>query len=142
MREPVKFSRILIAPCGMNCGTCHAYLRKKNSCPGCRVISEDKSISVQRCKVPNCKYLQETESKFCYECELFPCERIKQLDKRYKTKYNTSFVENLLLIKDYGIKYFLDFESERRTCTNCGAALCVHRSYCLNCKLISGKNYL
>ncbi len=27
----------LIAPCGMNCGICLAYLRTKNVCPGCRV---------------------------------------------------------------------------------------------------------
>ncbi len=25
-----------IAPCGMNCATCLAYLRDKNTCCGCR----------------------------------------------------------------------------------------------------------
>jgi hypothetical protein len=29
----------LIAPCGMNCGVCMAYLREKNKCPGCRLIN-------------------------------------------------------------------------------------------------------
>lgn len=35
MRAQVSFDKSLIAPCGMNCGTCIAYLRDKNKCPGC-----------------------------------------------------------------------------------------------------------
>jgi uncharacterized radical SAM superfamily Fe-S cluster-containing enzyme len=29
----------LIAPCGMNCSICSAYLREKNKCPGCRLMN-------------------------------------------------------------------------------------------------------
>jgi hypothetical protein len=135
MNTPIKFKKSQIAPCGMNCGTCMAYLRDKNKCPGCRVISVDKAVSVKRCIITKCIYLEKTKSKFCYECELYPCKRIKQLDKRYWTKYRTSFIENLSIIKQKGITYFLDFESERRTCPNCGAILSVHRPYCLECKI-------
>jgi hypothetical protein len=134
MKGSVKFNKTQIAPCGMNCGTCIAYLRVKNKCPGCRVISEDKALSVQKCIITNCIHLKQTKSKFCYECEKFPCHRIKQLDKRYKSKYRTSFIDNLLMIKEKGIKYFLSFESQRNNCPNCGSALCVHRTLCLNCK--------
>ena len=135
MNTSVKFKRSLIAPCGMNCGTCLAYLREKNRCPGCRVSYADKAVSVQRCIIINCIYLEKTKSKFCYECEKFPCKRMKQLDKRYRTKYKTSFIENLLMIKENGITYFLDFESKRRTCQNCGSTLCVHRNFCLTCEI-------
>jgi hypothetical protein len=135
MSNSVKFIKDLIAPCGMNCGTCLAYLREKNRCPGCRISSADKAVSVQRCIIIKCTYLEKTKSKFCYECEKFPCKRMKQLDKRYRTKYRTSFIENLLMIKENGISDFLDFESKRRTCPNCGSTLCVHRSFCLNCKI-------
>ncbi len=135
MKTPLKFKKSQIAPCGMNCGTCIAYLREKNRCPGCRINSADKAVSVQRCIVTTCIYLEETKSKFCYECGKFPCKRIKQLDKRYRTKYRTSFIENLLMIKEVGIGNFLDFESRRRTCTNCGSILSVHRSFCLDCKI-------
>jgi hypothetical protein len=135
MSASVVFKRSLIAPCGMNCGTCIAYLREKNRCPGCRISSANKAVSVQRCIVQKCIYLEKTKSKFCYECEKFPCKRIKQLDKRYKTKYKTSFIENLLLIKETGIANFLDFESRRRTCQSCGSTICVHRNFCLTCKI-------
>ncbi len=30
----------IIAPCGMNCSICMAYLRGKNKCPGCRGIDD------------------------------------------------------------------------------------------------------
>lgn len=135
MGKNVKFNRAQIAPCGMNCGTCIAYLREKNRCPGCRIASDDKSVSVRRCIITRCAYLEKTRSKFCYECEKFPCKRLKQLDMRYRTKYRTSFIENLQMIKETGIKKFLDFESERRTCPECGSAVSVHRFFCLNCKI-------
>jgi len=133
MDSSVKFERSQIAPCGMNCGTCIAYLRNKNKCPGCRIYSADKSISVQRCIIIKCAYLDNTDSKFCYDCEKFPCLRLKQLDKRYRTKYRTSFIENLMIIKEHGIDNFLVFESERRTCPDCGSVLSVHRENCLLC---------
>jgi hypothetical protein len=99
MSKSVKFNKNFIAPCGMNCGTCLAYLREKNRCPGCRIFSADKAVSVHRCIIIKCIYLEKTKSKFCYECEKFPCKRMKQLDKRYRTKYRTIFIENLLIIK-------------------------------------------
>jgi hypothetical protein len=131
----VKFDKSFIAPCGMNCGTCLGYIREKNKCPGCRILYADKAISVQKCIITKCIYLEKTKSKFCYECEKYPCKRVKQLDKRYRTKYRTSFIENLAMIKEKGITYFLNFESKRRTCPNCGSILCVHRNFCLTCKI-------
>jgi hypothetical protein len=133
MITSVTFDKSLIAPCGMNCGTCLAYLREKNRCPGCRIFSADKTTSVQKCIIPGCVYLEKTKSKFCFDCEKYPCQRMKQLDKRYKTKYRTSFFENLLMIKQNGIEAFLEFESGRRTCPECGSTLSVHRENCLIC---------
>ena len=134
MKTTISFDKSQIAPCGMNCGTCIAFLRDKNKCPGCRVYSADKAVSIQRCIIPKCIYLEKTESKFCYDCEKYPCKRIKQLDKRYITRYNTSFIENLKMIKEKGIEEFLIFESKRRTCPHCGSVLSVHRGYCLTCR--------
>jgi len=133
MKTPLTFDRSLIAPCGMNCGTCIGYLREKNRCPGCRIYSADKAISIQRCIIPKCVHLVSTTSKFCYDCEKYPCRRLKQLDKRYSTKYRTSFIENLKMIKEEGIDNFLVFESKRRTCSYCGSVLSVHREFCLIC---------
>jgi hypothetical protein len=134
LKSTVTFDRSLIAPCGMNCGTCIAYLREKNRCPGCRIYSANKAISIQRCIIPKCIHLENTHSKFCYDCVKYPCKRLNQLDKRYRTKYNTSFFENLTMIKEKGIDSFLVFEKKRRTCPDCGSVLSVHRNSCLICK--------
>lgn len=134
MSDPVTFNKSLIAPCGMNCGTCIAYLRSKNNCTGCRIETPDKRKTRVMCIVKNCSKLAVTTSKFCFECDKFPCKRINQLDKRYRLKYRTSFIENLTMIRDNGIDCFLEFESIRRTCPNCGSVLSVHRGTCLSCK--------
>lgn len=124
----------LIAPCGLNCGLCLAYLRTKNHCHGCR--GEDHGIPAycRKCIIRNCELLSQTKSKFCYECEKYPCKRLKQLDKRYRTRYHVSLLENLEFIKNKGADKFLTVEKERWTCPECGATLCVHRGFCLNCK--------
>jgi hypothetical protein len=134
MTTSVTFDKSLIAPCGMNCGTCMAYLRPKNKCIGCRIHSPAKRSSRVMCVVKNCVNLEQTSSKFCYDCEKFPCKRINQLDNRYRTKYKTSFIEILTMIKEKGIDRFLEFESRRRTCPNCGSVLSVHRDKCLSCE--------
>ena len=133
MNTSVTFERTLIAPCGMNCGTCIAYLREKNRCCGCWPDDKAKPKSCALCIVKNCEYLDQTKSKFCYECEKFPCKRIKQLDKRYSTKYRVSFIRNLLSIKEIGISEFLLNEAQRWTCPGCGSVVSVHRDHCLNC---------
>lgn len=125
----------LVAPCGMNCGICMAYLRDKNICNGCWSSNGSKSKSVLQCIIKNCELLQKTDSKFCYECSQFPCKRLKQLDKRYRLKYNMSMIENLLYIKRSGMDVFLQKESIRWKCETCGGTICVHRKYYLKCNI-------
>ena len=126
-----KFS--LVAPCGMNCGICMAYLRKKNKCPGCRGTNVDKRVTCVRCKIKNCTNFRNDKAKFCFECGDFPCDRVKHLDKRYRTKYNMSMIENLENIMNFGIRKFLKNEDIRWTCFQCGGTICVHKGYCVDC---------
>ncbi len=121
----------LIAPCGMNCALCMAYLREKNHCPGCG----DRAIGAcQKCVIKNCSILKKNKWRFCCgKCEQYPCTRLKNLDKRYRTKYNMSMIDNLEFIKNNGIKAFLKKEKERWTCKKCGGTICVHGGFCLNC---------
>jgi hypothetical protein len=126
----------LIAPCGMNCGICLALLRDKNRCLGCRIDSSQKPESCKKCIIINCQLLKNTDSKFCYDCEKFPCKRLKQLDKRYRTKYYMSMIENLEFIKKSGLDKFVNNELVRWRCSTCGATLCVHRNFCLDCKTL------
>jgi hypothetical protein len=127
---------LLIAPCGMNCGICMAYLREKNRCAGCRTPDEGKPISLLRCKIRTCVILKKSKAKYCCSCTEFPCANLKHLDKRYRTKYSMSMIENLNNIKSNGINRFLKAEKARWACPKCGGTICVHKGICVEC----GKN--
>lgn len=111
----------LIAACGMNCGICMAYLREKNRCPGCRGDWEKDRTYLRKCVIRNCERLAKNNWKFCNsKCEKFPCLRLKNLDKRYRTKYGMSMIENLKMIEERGIEEFVKSEEKRWKCKKCG----------------------
>ena len=142
MKDPIPFKyQGLIAACGMNCGVCIGFLRDKKPCGGWyKKDDENKPKQCRSCVIVNCDYLAQTESGFCYECEKYPCTRLKQLDKRYRTNYGMSMIENLNFIQLNGLEYFLENEESRWTCKECGSGISVHRDYCLNCKTIIKNN--
>jgi hypothetical protein len=123
----------LIAPCGMNCGICMAYLRKANKCSGCRGTDINKPVTRERCKIKTCEVFQNGKAKYCFQCRDFPCKNLKHLDKRYRTKYNMSMIENLENIKKLGIRKFIRNEKARWACSDCGGTICVHKGYCFDC---------
>jgi hypothetical protein len=109
----------LIAPCGMNCGICKYHFREKNTCPSCRKLDEKTTTTRFHCIIRECKILKEKNWMFCpHKCEHYPCKRLKNLDKRYRTKYHMSMLENLSFIKEYGIDLFLEKERQKWTCPN------------------------
>jgi hypothetical protein len=116
----------LISACGMNCYICKAYLREKNKCPGCRFVGKDyKSKTIVRCKIKNCNNLKKNNWKFCSnKCKEFPCNRLVQLDKRYRTKYDMSMIDNLKVINEKGINKFLNEQEKKYIKGN--KVLCVH----------------
>ena len=125
----------LIAPCGMNCAVCTAYLsyhlpgrNGKSRCTGCRPRRKMCAF-IKR----DCVHLSTGEYAFCFECALFPCDHLSKLDRRYRTRYHTSFVENLKEIKTQGIDAFLIAERERYKCPTCGGVVCIHDSRCYEC---------
>ncbi|MDD5185190.1 MAG: DUF3795 domain-containing protein [Paludibacter sp.] len=128
-----------IAPCGMNCGICLAYLRTRNTCGGCWGDNKQKIGHCSACVIKNCDFLEQTDSKFCYECSKYPCLRLKQLDKRYRLKYHMSMIENLETIKNSGLDRFLEMEHDRWLCPDCGGTVCVHRGFCLKCRETASK---
>jgi len=126
-------SATLIAPCGMNCGVCLAYLRDTRTCPGCRGDDANKPFSCVRCIIKNCETVKASQSGFCFECPKLPCKRLKDLDKRYRTKYGVSMLENLEFIREHGLSAFVAKEDERWRCRKCGGVVCVHRHFCFTC---------
>lgn len=126
---------VLIAPCGMNCAICTAYLRKKNRCLGCRSEAADKWISRLRCPMRSCETIKNNRSGFCYECDEYPCRSLKHIDKRYRTRYRMSMVENLEYIKEHGMDAFLEREEDKWQCPECGGVISCHNGICYSCGL-------
>lgn len=130
----------LIAPCGMNCRLCVAYLFRekdlnkqgfhKKSCSGCIPRGEYCTHMGDQCEL-----VGKGKVRYCFECEAFPCKRLKLLDKRYRTKYHMSMIENLEFIKEYGMEGFLKKEEEKWCCPECGEVICCHNGLCLTCNL-------
>ncbi|MEI7662442.1 MAG: DUF3795 domain-containing protein [Bacteroidota bacterium] len=124
---------ILIAPCGMNCGICKAYLRSRNNCTGCNVESPCKPKHCLSCSIKLCA-VRTAGARFCYDCKNFPCERLRHLDKRYRTRYFMSMIENLHDISRHGLDRFMESENIRRACPRCGNPVCVHNGVCYQCE--------
>ncbi len=123
----------LIAPCGMDCGVCMCYLREKNRCSGCSAGDAGKMKSVLACRIRKCEALTASKSGFCFECDAFPCARLRRLDKRYRSKYRMSMLENLETIRESGIEAFVESERKRWVCPECGGTQCVHTDVCVYC---------
>ena len=140
MKNSSRISEELVAPCGMNCGICSGYLGLRRDvkdagirmpyCTGCRPRDKQCAFLKKRCDL-----LLNNGVEYCYECEDFPCTRLQHLDKRYRTFYRMSMIENLEYIKKKGIKEFLAREKEKWKCPKCGAIICCHNGICFNCGL-------
>ncbi len=124
---------ILIAPCGIDCRLCRAFVRVRQACPGCRGGDTNKARSCVTCRIKNCEKLAAGKLVYCFDCDEFPCALITRLDKRYRTRYATSPIENLLNIRDHGIQAFITDENRKWTCPRCGVMLCMHKPQCLSC---------
>lgn len=134
---------VMIAPCGMNCSICARQLALKNNlknekiiisyCPGCR--NKNKCAFQKKCDL-----LRNNTIKYCFECDDFPCESLQRLDKRYRTHYRMSMIDNLKFIKKEGVSKFLKNEKEKWRCTNCGELICCHNGLCFKCDLGRLKN--
>jgi len=129
---------ILIAPCGMNCRICSAYLARecelkkqgimRSYCEGCRPRGKNCAFMKKSCEL-----LGEGKVQYCYECEEFPCRRLQGLDKRYRTNYHMGMIENLEFIRDKGMDKFLKKEAKKWRCPECGGVICCHNGICFSC---------
>ena len=132
-----KFTPDLIAPCGMNCGICKAYLAythgiprqrgKVTYCAGC--LPRAKNCYIKR----GCPKLSKHQIQSCSECDSMPCKHLEHLDNRYRERYGMSMVENLKMIKTQGMDSFLKNQEETHRCPNCGDVVCVHDGKCYSC---------
>ena len=130
----------LVAPCGMNCAVCSAYLALKHDvkskgirmpyCSGCRERGKQCAFLKKKCLL-----LLNGTIGYCYECQDFPCERLCHIDQRYKTFFRMSMIENLEYMQNNGINAFLEKQEERWKCPSCGGVICCHNGLCFDCGL-------
>jgi len=132
-KNPESFKSTMIAPCGMNCGLCIGHLREKNRCPGCNGDYSDKPKHCVVCRIRHCDEISVHDHKFCFECAKFPCARLRQVDRRYRSNYGMSMIDNLESIQELGLKEFVTREKDRWKCPECGGVICVHRKNCIYC---------
>ena len=135
----------MVAPCGMNCSVCSSYLSMENDlkrkgvmrtyCAGCLPRGKNCAFMKKRCEL-----LGTGVVRYCYECPEFPCRILVHLDKRYRTHYHMSMIENLEYIKEHGIDRFLKKEEEKWRCSECGGVICCHNGICYSCGLEKLKN--
>ena len=130
-----NFDAKLIAPCGINCGTCVAFFgytmsgkKRKHSCSGCWARKNQCAFIKKKCKK-----LANKKLDYCFECNDFPCEVLEKLDSHYVEKYGMSLVENLKDIRREGINGYLKYEEERWKCPSCEGVICVHNKKCYSC---------
>lgn len=131
-REKSVMNTKSVAPCGIICDICLGFQRDKNRCSGCN--SEGERVRhCEGCRIKTCPEKNGNAKELCNKCTKFPCQRIKNLDKRYRTKYGENVIENLETISRIGIRAFIKQEQENWKCAQCGKLLCVHRGVCLVC---------
>jgi hypothetical protein len=133
-----QFVSELVAPCGMICAVCSGYLALRHDvrskgigmpyCSGCRPRGKKCAFLKKRCEL-----LSNNKVEFCHECGDFPCGRLKSIDKRYKTFFRMSLIENLESIKKNGMPEFLRAQEKKWRCPKCGGVVCCHNGICYCC---------
>ncbi len=120
-----------LAPCGVYCAACSAWLDSKNPCPGCRALDEQITRkSCRNCAKKRCAAAQGV--RWCFECTRFPCARIKDLDKRYRQNYGVDLIQNGRDAQA-DMAAFLRAQQTRFTCPACGGTIDQHHRRCSVC---------
>lgn len=118
---------LLVAPCGIDCGTCELYLSKDNSqllehlvsigipeekipCQGCRSIQGKCPIMSETCATYKC--VSEKNIDFCYKCDEFPCVKVQPTADRANTLPHNMKIYNLCKIEKGGLKSFIECSAE------------------------------
>lgn len=117
----------LVAPCGIDCGTCELYRCKDNQqllyyliskgipkeklpCAGCRDIEGDCPVIGCQCATYAC--VSEKDVDFCFDCGEFPCSKLNPSADRADVLPHNLKVFNLCTIKRDGVEGFIEKSGE------------------------------
>ena len=131
MKTDLVFPTLMMAPCGITCAACYAHVRRKKPCPGCRSLEAGRPGYCDRCKIKACAVSRGLD--LCFQCPNFPCTLVKHIDKRYRTSYQTSLIENGSRARAVGVEQHLREEQAKWTCPECGGTISLHHKNCSEC---------
>ncbi len=117
----------LVAPCGIYCGDCPAYLananpallehlvakgfkREKFPCAGCRPLKGNCPAIESTCETYTCA--AKHEINFCFECPEFPCAKLNPAADRADILPHNLKTFNLCYIQNQGLDKWLEKASE------------------------------
>jgi hypothetical protein len=117
----------LVAPCGIDCGTCELYLCKDNQqlfayllgkgipeeklpCTGCRNIEGNCPVIGSKCATYVC--ITEKNVEFCTHCSDFPCSKLHPAADRADVLPHNLKVFNLCTIQRSGVEGFIELSAE------------------------------
>lgn len=123
---------IMFAPCGMNCKVCYKHCYHKKPCAGCLKSDKGKPEHCRKCKIKDC--VREKSLSYCFECPEYPCKLIKNLEKSYNKRYQSSLMENSCFVQAHGLECFMEQQKEKYTCPRCGGIISIHDRECGECQ--------
>lgn len=132
MKMPEKIDPVMFALCGMNCMVCYKHCYHKKPCGGCRNSDKGKPEHCRKCRIKDC--IREKGLVYCFECPEHPCRLIKNLERSYNRRYQTSLVGNSGFASRHGLEMFMEREKEKYTCPKCGGVISIHDRECSECQ--------
>ena len=100
MKMPTeKIDTAMFAPCGMNCLVCYKHCYHKKPCAGCLNSDIGKPEHCRKCKIKDC--IKGKGLSYCFECTDYPCKLIKNLEKSYNKRYQTSLMTNSEFVRQH-----------------------------------------
>ncbi len=122
-----KERMLLVAPCGIDCGTCELHLCKDNPelfayllskgipkeklpCAGCREIKGKCPVIGEQCASYSC--VIEKDVDFCFHCQNFPCSKLNPSADRADVLPHNLKVFNLCTIQREGVDGFIEISRE------------------------------
>lgn len=123
----LKHRNSLGAYCGLYCGACPLYLKKK--CKGCKHVSKQ-----TKCEIRKCARAKKIDS--CAQCKAYPCDvkKVKEIAAgEGKKPFYKLRTKNFETIKKEGYKAWDDQQKKRWICTNCKTAFSFTDESCPKC---------
>jgi len=137
-------NEILVAPCGLYCGACRAYLaslenndqskpgaKPSTPCDGC-LGGGRAPAHISKCEIRSCA-AKKTKTGRCSECAEFPCKIITNFNND-GVQHHSEVLANLGQLRKMGIKDWAKYEDDRWTCSKCRTKQSWYDAECPQCK--------